>query len=60
MKRLLAFGIIALMALAMTLTPGQAQAAEYLFKYSNSQSDTHPRSISMYYFKDLVEEGRRW
>lgn len=33
----------------------EADAATYLFKYSNSQTDTHPRSISMYFFKDLVE-----
>ena len=28
----------------------------YVFKYSNSQSDTHPRSKSMFLFKDDLEE----
>ena len=56
MKKFMVVGLFALALLALTLTSGQAQAAgEYLFKYSNSQSDTHPRSVSMYYFKDLVE-----
>jgi tripartite ATP-independent transporter DctP family solute receptor len=56
MKKFLVVGLFALALLALTLTSGQAQSAgEYLFKYSNSQSDTHPRSVSMYYFKDLVE-----
>jgi len=53
MKRLI--GVL-IFALALTLAVGQAQAAgEFVFKYHNSQSDTHPRSVSMYYFKDLVE-----
>ena len=58
MKKFIGIGLIALAALALTLSSGQAQAAgEYLFKYSNSQTDTHPRSVSMYFFKDLVEEA---
>ena len=47
------------LALAVTLIAGLAQssaAAEYAFKYSNTQSDAHPRSKSMVYFKDLVEK----
>ena len=56
MKKLMVAGFLALVVLALALPTGQAQAAEqYLFKYSNSQSDTHPRSVSMYFFKDLVE-----
>ena len=41
----------------LVLLPINQAAAEktFVFKYSNSQSDTHPRSVSMYYFKDLVE-----
>lgn len=50
-------------ALCLTLAVGffvfgntpDSNAETYLFKYSNSQSDTHPRSISMVFFKDLVE-----
>ena len=53
MKKLI---VILIFTLALVLAVGQAQAAgEYLFKYSNSQTDTHPRSVSMYFFKDLVE-----
>jgi C4-dicarboxylate-binding protein DctP len=58
MKKFMVFGLFALAALALTLSTGQAQAAgKFVFKYHNSQSDTHPRSVSMYYFKDLVEEA---
>ena len=56
MRKLLVVGIFVLAALVLVFTSSQAPAAEeFLFKYSNSQSDTHPRSISMYFFKDLVE-----
>ncbi|MBN2719926.1 MAG: TRAP transporter substrate-binding protein [Proteobacteria bacterium] len=58
MRKAAAFGIFALAVLGLLLMPGQAPAAEqYLFKYSNSQTDSHPRSVSMYFFKDLVEEA---
>jgi len=29
----------------------------YVFKYSNSQSDSHPRSQSMFFFKDKLEKA---
>lgn len=58
MKKLIMVGLFAIAALSLALSPGQAQAAEeYLFKYSNSQTDTHPRSISMFFFRDLVQEA---
>ena len=58
MKKLVLVSLVAMAALALVFTAGPAQAAgEYLFKYSNSQSDTHPRSVSMFYFKDLVESA---
>ena len=45
-----------LLGLLVLLPISQALAEQsFVFKYSNSQSDTHPRSVSMYYFKDLVE-----
>lgn len=45
-----------LVGFLVLLPIGQAAAEKaFVFKYSNSQSDTHPRSVSMYYFKDLVE-----
>jgi len=58
MKKFMVVGFFALAALVLALLAVQAQAAEdYVFKYSNSQSDKHPRSVSMYFFKDLLEEA---
>ena len=57
MKKFIGIGLVAMVVLALTLSAGTAQAKAYLFKYSNSQSDTHPRSVSMYFFKDLVESA---
>ena len=58
MRRFTAVAVAALGVLAICLSSGRAQAAEeYFFKYSNSQSDTHPRSVSMYFFKDLLESA---
>ena len=34
---------------------GQVFADEYVFKYANTQSDTHPRSKSMMLFKEKLE-----
>ena len=56
MKKRIAFMFSLLMGLVLVLFSSQTMAAqEYLFKYSNSQSDSHPRSKSMFFFKDLVE-----
>ncbi len=47
-------------ALAIALVAGAASSAkaeEYLFKYSNTQSENHPRSKSMVHFKELVEKN---
>lgn len=58
MKKYLGVGLVVLVTAVLMLSPAQSEAAgEYLFKYSNSQSDTHPRSVSMYFFKDLLEEA---
>ena len=58
MKKSTIILFFALATFALTFSTGQAAAGdEYLFKYSNSQTDTHPRSISMYFFKDLVEQA---
>jgi C4-dicarboxylate-binding protein DctP len=47
---------VALAAVGCLVFGGAAFAADtYSFKYSNSQSDTHPRSKSMFFFKDLLE-----
>ena len=48
---------LVMLGLVVSLAVGEVSAKEFVFKYSNSQSDTHPRSLSMYYFKDLVEEA---
>ena len=56
MKKRSAFLLSLLMGLSLVLFSSQILAAkEFVFKYSNSQSDTHPRSKSMYFFKELVE-----
>lgn len=58
MKKSMMVGLFVLLGLVLVLPVSQALAAkEYVFKYSNSQSDTHPRSVSMYFFKDLLEEA---
>jgi len=54
MKKLfLVLGLIP--AIGLVMGPQAVPAKTYLFKYSNSQSDNHPRSKSMVFFKDLVE-----
>jgi len=55
MKRFFA-GLLVL-CVVIGVTQVQAIAQEYVFKYSNSQSDTHPRSKSMFLFKDKLEKA---
>ena len=55
MRKLLCLGLIVFSAMVLAIGAGPAGAEDYLFKYSNSQSDTHPRSQSMVFFKNLVE-----
>ena len=59
MKKCLVMMCALLMVVGLSLAwQGQAAAADtYLFKYSNSQTDTHPRTKSMFFFKDLVEQA---
>lgn len=42
-----------------TATPEEPAAKEqtYVFKYAHTQSDNHPRSVSMTYFKKKLEEA---
>lgn len=50
--------LLALILLVVLLPASQAIGEKpIVFKYSNSQSDTHPRSVSMYFFKDLLESA---
>lgn len=58
--RKLFIGLLCLtLTVGLCFTAGSAQAAEetFLFKYHNSQTDTHPRTLSMVFFKDLVEQA---
>ncbi len=51
--------IVAMFALALLLggLVSMAQAAgEFVFKYANTQSENHPRSKSMVYFKEQLEK----
>ena len=43
-------------ALALPVMAGVAVAADYVFKYANTQSENHPRSKSMVYFKEQLEK----
>ncbi len=40
-----------------TLTGCTSQEDEYLFRYANAQPGQHPRSLSMNYFEQLIEES---
>ena len=46
-------------ALAFSGWQGEVEAKEktYLFKYHNSQSPKHPRTKSMFLFKDIIEQA---
>lgn len=47
------------LALALGMILGLAQvgaAADYVFKYANTQSENHPRSKSMMFFKEQLEK----
>lgn len=55
MKKNMVIANLIMIGLVLVLSVSHAEAKEFVFKYSNSQSDTHQRSLSMYYFKDLVE-----
>jgi tripartite ATP-independent transporter DctP family solute receptor len=57
MRKLLSLALTVFVAVGLAFGAGAAQAEQYLFKYSNSQSDTHPRSMSMVFFKNLVESA---
>ena len=58
MRNRMVIWLSVLVAMLVLMPAGQALAENtFVFKYSNSQSDTHPRSASMYFFKDLVESA---
>ncbi|BDQ35020.1 TRAP transporter substrate-binding protein [Pseudodesulfovibrio portus] len=43
-------------AMAVPAMIGSASAADHVFKYANTQSENHPRSKSMVYFKEQLEK----
>lgn len=49
--------IILLIILSMVLMGIFSKDEVYTFRYANTQSENHPRSKSMVFFKDLVEEA---
>ncbi|MBG0790040.1 MAG: TRAP transporter substrate-binding protein [Desulfovibrionaceae bacterium] len=52
-RLMIAVLVFALAIPAMAIT---ASAADYTFKYANTQSENHPRSKSMVYFKEQLEQ----
>lgn len=52
-RLMIAVLVFALAIPAMAVT---ASAADYVFKYANTQSENHPRSKSMVYFKEQLEK----
>jgi C4-dicarboxylate-binding protein DctP len=51
--------LIAVLAISLVLAAGVGAvwAKTYVFKYANTQSDTHPRSQSMVFFKNMLEKA---
>lgn len=54
MKRLMV--VLLAMAIAVPWATSTASAADYVFKYANTQSENHPRSKSMEFFKTELEK----
>ncbi|KPJ78092.1 MAG: hypothetical protein AMJ54_05200 [Deltaproteobacteria bacterium SG8_13] len=48
--------LLALVAM-LAVEPATAAADQYLFKYANTQSENHPRSKSMVFFKNTLEKA---
>ena len=59
MKKLTLILFVAVLAVSFMLTavPGTVLAKTYVFKYANTQSDSHPRSLSMVFFKNMLEKA---
>jgi C4-dicarboxylate-binding protein DctP len=57
-KRILVLFVAVLAAsLMLTAGPSTALAETYVFKYANTQSENHPRSQSMVFFKNMIEKA---
>jgi TRAP-type transport system periplasmic protein len=59
MRRLTIALFVIVLAASFTLLagPGTSLAKDYVFKYANTQSENHPRSKSMVFFKDTLEKA---
>ena len=59
MKKLTLILFVAVLAVSFMLTaaPSTVLAKSYVFKYANTQSDSHPRSQSMVFFKNMLEKA---
>ena len=59
MKRLTTIFFVIILATSFLLVaePGTSSAKDYLFKYANTQSENHPRSKSMVFFKNILEKA---
>jgi C4-dicarboxylate-binding protein DctP len=59
MKKLTVILFVTVLAVSFLLAvgPGKALAKTYVFKYANTQSENHPRSKSMVFFKNTLEKA---
>lgn len=59
MKKLTFTLIVSVLALCLLLSAGPSSAADktFVFKYANTQSENHPRSKSMVFFKNTLEKA---
>lgn len=59
MKRLTTVLFVIVLAASFLLVagPGTSSAKDYVFKYANTQSENHPRSKSMVFFKNTLEKA---
>ena len=59
MKKLSTILFVTVLALSFLLIagPGTSLAKTFLFKYANTQSENHPRSQSMVFFKNMLEKA---
>lgn len=59
MKKLTLIFFVTVLAVSLLLTvgPTKSLAKTYVFKYANTQSENHPRSKSMVFFKNTLEKA---
>ena len=59
MKKVTAFVLVVMVSIAVLMAGGAGTvwAKTYVFKYANTQSENHPRSKSMVFFKNTLEKA---